>query len=345
MVDSMSSQSMADGPAEWRGARTAEPNSTWGVLSGLLTDYSTVVVLVALFLFFGLTSTYFWSGANFLNILRQMSVVGVLAIGMTMVVLIEGIDLSVGSVVLLSGAISGTLVYNYHVNAWLAILAGLLASALVGLLNGFMIERVQISPVIVTLGTMIAVRGLGQAILWVNNSWVWVTDDLFVFVAKENMLFVPVIAAIMLVLYLIAVVTLKQTTFGRAIYAIGGNQRAARLTGLPVARIKVLVYVLAGLCSGIAGLLAAARTGVVGPNVGLGMEFDAITAVVLGGTRLSGGVGRVERSLLGTAMLVMVLNYLTIRGIPDIWQTAVTGFLILGAILIDRLARQGRAMA
>jgi len=310
-------------------------------ISGLLSDYSTVAVVIAVVAFFGLSSQFFLSPDNIANILRQMAIVGVLAAGMTMVVLIGGIDLSVGSVVLVSGAITGTLILNYEFNAWPAIAVGLLVAMAVGLLNGILIEKAQISPVIVTLGTLIAVRGAGQAILWINNSWVWVTDDLFVYVAKEKVLFLPIIAALMFVLYIISAVVLKQTAFGRYVYAIGGNQRAAQLAGLPVTRIKIIAYVLSGLFAGIAGLLMAARLGVVGPSVGLGMEFDAITAVVLGGTRLSGGAGRVERSLLGTAILVMVINYLTIRGIPDIWQTSVTGFLILGAILLERAARRG----
>jgi ribose transport system permease protein len=133
---------------------------------------------------------------------------------------------------------------------------------------------------------------------------------------------------------------LKQTPFGRYIYAIGGNQWAAHLSGVPVQRVKILAYVLCGLAASIAGIMTASRIGVVGPSVGNGMEFDAITAVVLGGTSLSGGIGGVERTFLGTAILVMVLNYMTIRGIPGIWQAAVTGFLILIAVLIDRLIRR-----
>jgi ribose/xylose/arabinose/galactoside ABC-type transport system permease subunit len=238
--------------------------------------------------------------------------------------------------------VAGTLIINYGWNTWLAIVAALLVSMVVGVVNGFMVEKMRINPVIVTLGTLIAVRGAGQAILWINNSWIEVKDPVFDYVAAQRWWFLPVSAAIMLALFIVAAVLLKGTVFGRQIYAIGGNERAAALCGLPVTRVKWLVYVLCSLFAGIAGLLTAARTGVVGPTVGLGYEFDAVTAVVLGGASLSGGVGRVEKTLLGALMLVMVLNYMTIRGIQDIWQTAVTGLLILAAVTLDRLVRGRR---
>ncbi len=310
-------------------------------LAASLGGLSPVVVVIVLLIFFSLTAPNFFTVGNLINILKQMAIVGVLGAGMTLVVLIGGIDLSVGSVLLLSGAITGTLVYNYGASPPLAMLAGLLAGLIVGFINGVLIEKVQISPVIVTLSMLIAVRGLGQAILWINNSWVWVTDPTFVYIAEGRILTVPVIGLIMLAIYLLFALLLTRTSPGRYIYAIGGNERAALLNGLPVLRTKIVVYMLCGLTAAVAGILTASRIGVVGPSVGAGMEFDAITAVVLGGTRLSGGIGRVERTLLGTAMLVMVLNYLTIRGVPDVWQTSVTGFLILGAVLVDRLARRG----
>jgi ribose transport system permease protein len=313
-------------------------------LGGVAGDLSVVLVVVVLAAVFGLTSPHFLTSANLLNILRQMSVVGVVAIGMTLVILIGGIDLSVGSVALLCSGIAGTLVYNYGFNPWAAILAGLSAAAFVGVVNGALVEWLQISPVIVTLGTLIAVRGVGQAILWINNSWVYVDHPLFVSIAAEQWLFVPVSAAIMFVLYLVAAIAMRRTIFGRAVYAIGVNQRAAYLCGLPVNRVKVVVYVLCALCAGVGGLLLAARTGVVNPTLGLGLEFQAITAVVLGGTSLRGGVGRVEQTLAGTAILTMVLNYLTITGEQDTWQTAVPRFLILGAVILDRLVRRPSAV-
>lgn len=320
-----------------RPVHRASPRLNLAALAG---QYSTVIVVVVLAAFFSLTSAYFFSVENLLNILRQMAIVGVLALGMTVVVLIGGIDLSVGSVLLLTGAITGTLVYNYAFNPWLAILIGLAAATLVGSMNGVLVAKAQISPIIVTLGTLIAVRGVGQAVLWLNNSWVWVTDPVFVGIATGQILFIPAITAIMLALYAVVAIALKQTAFGRYVYAVGGNAVAARLSGLPVTRVKIAAYALCGLLAGVAGLIAAARLGIIGPSVGVGLEFETITAVALGGTRLKGGAGRVERTLLGTAVLVMVLNYLTLRGIPDIWQTAVTGFLILAAVLLDRLAQR-----
>jgi ribose/xylose/arabinose/galactoside ABC-type transport system permease subunit len=312
------------------------------MMSGLAGDLTGVVVVVVLALVFGLTTPYFLTPDNVLNILRQMSVIGVVGIGATLVILIGGIDLSVGSVVLLTGGITGTLILNYGVNPWAAIAAGLGAAALVGLVNGTLVELLQISPVIVTLGTLIAVRGIGQAILWLNNSWVYVEDPLFTTIAAGRWLFLPISAALMFALYLLVAVVMTQTSFGRAVYAIGNNPRAAALCGLPVTRIKIVVYVLGGFFAGIGGLLTAARTGVVNPTAGLGLEFAVITAVVLGGTSLRGGIGRVEKTLVGTAILTMVLNYLTIRGVQDTWQTAVTGLLILAAVVLDRVLRRSR---
>lgn len=343
MADKLTITPVAAGRETLPGMRGALNRRGASTAFAFLGESSTLLVVVALFLFFGFTSERFFLTDNIFNIMKQMSIVGVTAIGMTMVVLIGGIDLSVGSVALLSSGITGTLIVNYEWNTWTAIVAGLLAACLVGVVNGFFVEKLLISPVIVTLGTLIAVRGLGQKVLWINNSWIEVKDPVFDYVAIEKIWFLPVIAALMFGLYLLAAILLKQTPFGRYIYAIGGNQRAALLSGLLVTRIKMIAYVLCGLTAGIAGLLTASRTGVVNPTLGQGLEFDAITAVVLGGASLAGGVGRVGKTLLGTAILVMVLNYLTIRGVPGEWQTAVTGFLVLAAVILDRIVRRRAA--
>ncbi len=323
--------SPADAPARTASARP---------LASFLTESSTLLVAVVLFLVFGFTSTHFLSPANLLNIIKQMSIVGILAIGMTMVILVGGIDLSVGSVVLTSGGVSAVLMAQFHMAPIPAIAIALAVGMTIGWLNGILIEVVLINPVIATLGTQIALRGLGQIII--DNTWVWVTDPLFVSIASNTVAFLPIMAVIMLVLYVLAWVVLGKTSFGRFLYAIGGNATAANFCAVPVVRTKVLVYTISGLCAAVAGMLTGAAIGVIGPPVGAGVEFSAIAAVVLGGARLSGGVGRVEKTLVGAVILAMVLNYLTIRGIPDIWQQTVTGFLVLAAVLIDRTMRRTR---
>jgi ribose transport system permease protein len=299
----------------------------------------TILVVLVLFTIFSLTAENFLKVQNLQNILRQISITSILAIGMTLVILIGGIDLSVGSVVLFSAAAMNSLIFNEILPPVPAILAGLLAATLVGFINGTFIERVGISPVIVTLGTMIAVRGLGQMILWINNSWLWVNHPIFTYIKSTTWLLLPVPAVLMLFLYLIASITMKGTILGRQIYAIGGNERGALLCGIPVRRVKVLVYMISGLCAGLGGFLMGARLGAVSPGVGQGLEFEAITAVILGGTKLSGGVGRVEKTILGAIIVGMILNYMTIMGVSAHYQRAVTGFIILGAALLDQLSR------
>lgn len=299
----------------------------------------TILVLLILLVVFSLSAENFLTLQNIQNILRQIAITAILGIGMTLVILIGGIDLSVGSVVLFSAAVMNSLIFNGILPAGPAILVGLIAAGLIGFVNGLLIERIGISPVIVTLGTMIAIRGLGQMILWINNSWLWVKDPFFLYIKTKSWASIPVPAVLMIVLYLIAAIIMKQTIFGRYIYGTGGNQRAARLCGVTTSRVKIWVYILSGVCAGFGGLLMGARLGAISPGVGQGLEFEAITAVILGGTRLSGGVGRVERTILGAIIVGMILNYMTIMGISAHYQRAMTGFIILGAALLDQFSR------
>jgi ribose transport system permease protein len=315
-----------------------------------IAENSTLLVVALLLIIFGLSSQNFLTANNIFNIWRQMTVVAIISIGMTMVILIGGIDLSVGSVVFLSSGIMAVLLHNGTPTP-LAIVAGLLAASAVGLVNGLIIEVAGISPVIATLGTLIGVRGLAQVIM--SNAQVRVTDPFFEWIASQRLPAIreiglpglPVMVIVMAILYIIAAVILRQSRFGRYVYAIGGNQTAVRLSGVPVTRYKVLTYILCSLFAGIGGLMIAASLGVIGPNVGAGREFYAVAAVVLGGTRLSGGVGRVEKTLLGAMILYMVLNYMTLRHITDIWQDTATGLLVLAAVVLDQLARRAQEKA
>jgi len=304
-----------------------------------LNQFGTVLVALVLIAIFSLTTDHFFTLQNAQNILRQIAIPAIVAIGMTMVILIGGIDLSVGSVVLFSSAAMNSLIFNGVLPTGPAIVAGILAAGLIGLINGVLIEKVKISPVIVTLGTMVAVRGLGQMILWINNSWLCVRGPIFSAIKADTWLSLPIPAVIMVALYVVAWVILTQTPFGRRIYAIGGNQRAAELCGVNTTRDKILVYVLCSLGAGIGGLLMSARLSAISPGVGQGLEFDAITAVILGGTSLAGGKGRVEKTIIGALIVGLILNYMTIKGISAHYQRAVTGFIILGAALLDQLSR------
>jgi len=304
-------------------------------------QYGTVLVILLLGVIFSVTTDHFSTTVNLQNILRQISITAIVAIGMTLVILIGGIDLSVGSVVLFSAAAMNSLIFNQILPTGPAVIVGLLAAAFIGFLNGVLIEKANISPIVVTLSSMTAVRGLGQMILWINNSWLWVREPFFVYIKTQSWWIIPVPAGIMIILYIIAYIFMTQTPFGRYVYAIGNNQLAAKLNGVAVTRIKIVIYSLSGLFAGVGGILMSARLGAISPGVGQGLEFDAITAVVLGGTSLSGGVGKVQKTILGAIIVGMILNYMTIRGISAHYQRAITGFIILTAAILDRLS-QGR---
>lgn len=314
----------------------------WEQIGDFLRKTGTVWVAVLIFLVFSLLAPSFATVPNIQNIMRQIAITGILAIGMTLVILVGGIDLSVGSIVLFSAAVMNSLLFNGVLPVVPAVIVGVLAAALIGVLNGVLIEQARISPVIVTLATQITVRGLGQMILWINNSWLWVRDPFFYYIKTEAWAGIPVSAFLMLVLYAIAAIAMRRTIFGRRIYAIGGNERAALLCGTPVKGVKIMVYAISGLCAGIGGILMSARISAISPGIGVGLEFEAITAVVLGGASLSGGSGRVEKTLVGAIIVGMILNFMTIMGISAYYQRATTGFIILAAAVLDRLSR-GRA--
>jgi ribose transport system permease protein len=307
---------------------------------------STLLVALLLLIVFGLTAQSFMSANNIFNIFRQMSVVATLGIGMTIVILIGGIDLSVGSVLFLSGALTAAQLAAGSPVA-VALLVGIGAAILVGLLNGFLVEFIGISPVIATLGTLIGVRGL--ALVLINNAQIRVTDPFIEWIAVTRSPGIPSInlpglqltVILVFIMYAVVAVFMRRSQYGRQVYAVGGNAVASRLCGVPVRLIRMLAYTFCGFMAGIAGIFMIASTAVVSPNLGVGIEFYTIAAVVLGGTRLSGGIGRVEKTLIGAFVLFMVLNYMTLRRIPTEWQLAATGLLFLGAVLLDRFA-QGR---
>lgn len=287
----------------------------------------------------------FLSVDNFWTVMRQISVNTCLSVGMTLVILTGGIDLSVGSILALSGAVmagllkSGTeletlnLYIGYQAPA--AVTVGILVGASLGLFNGVVITRFRVPPFVATLAMLTIARGLTK--LYTGGGAITGLGDAFVTIGSGRLLGIPNQVWIAVGIVMAATVLLKRTRFGRYVYAVGGNEEAAKLSGLNVKRIKLMVYTAAGALSAVGGLIVTSRLNSATPIAGEGFELDSIAAVVIGGTSLSGGRGSVLGTVLG-ALIIGVLNSgLIIMGVDPFWQTVIKGFVILLAVVIDRL--------
>lgn len=301
---------------------------------------ASTAVAVALFIVFAMTAEVFATSNNVRNILVQITIVAVVAAGQTVVMLTGGLDLSVGSVVLLSEVVVADLAVRSGVPVALAIIAALAAGGMVGLLNGVLIVGLRIEPILVTLGTLLLAAGVAKLIL--GLTFIQITHPFFDRLATAELPGgVPLMVVIMFICYVLVAVALYRTSFGKYVYAIGSNRRAAVVAGLPVTTTQITAYVLCGVLAGLAGVLNAARLGLVSPNDGSGLEFSSITAALVGGLSVTaGGVGRVERTLVGVVIIGMLVNYQTIRGVPPNLQQAMIGGLLLLAVVTDRLLRR-----
>lgn len=327
-------------PAETRGALDRARGSFGSAAAGLLAREPMLVAAAVLFIVFASTSSVFGSLANIENILRQMAPVLLLGLGMMIVVLIGGIDLSVGSVVLASSVAAGVALVSGFGGS-LAMLTAVAVGAVAGALNAVLIEILRISPVIVTLGSMIAIRGLALLVLGQYSSWITIKAPLFDWLARARLGGFPADALIVLLFTAGVALIMTRTVFGRRFYAVGDNAVSARLCGLPVRSYRIAAYIACGAFAGLGGILFAARTSIVSPSIGLGLEFYAIAVVALGAGGLPPGGVKAGETLVGALILTMVFNYMTIRGIGGTWQTTATGVLLLAAMLVGRLV-QGR---
>ena len=301
-----------------------------------------VVALLAACVFFATRSDRFLTGENLSIVLQQVMVVGVIAIGQTLIILTAGVDLSCGAVMALGGIVMAKLAAEAGMPPLAAIAAGLVATTAFGLLNGLLVTRIALPPFIVTLGTL----NIAFAITQLYSSSQTVTDlpdALNALGATFRVGGTSVVygVVVMLALYAIAWFVLRETAVGRHVYAVGNNPEAARLTGIPTQRVILGVYVVAGLLYGVASLLSVARTGVGDPNAGQTENLDAITAVVLGGTSLFGGRGAVLGSLVGALIVGVFRNGLTLMGVSSVYQILITGILVILAVTTDQLSRSG----
>ena len=296
-----------------------------------------LLALALLLLFGALRYEGFFSVYNITELLRYNSMFGLIALGMTFVIMTGGIDLSVGAVAALASVLAALLSpYGLPVAIGVPVLAGIL----VGLFNGWAITRLGIAPFIATLAMLLAARG--AALILANNAAVNVdTSGGFISLGLESVLGLPIPVLMLAVAYLLGSLALNYTRFGRHVLAVGGNEEAARLMGLPVNRIKLAVYGLSGGLAGLAGVILAALTFTGLPTEGVGWELSAIAAVVVGGTLLTGGVGSVGTTLVGALLLGIILNMLNFTGLGVYWQSVIRGvFLLIVVILQNRLVRR-----
>ena len=301
-----------------------------------------VLALLAACAVFAARSDRFWSGENLALVLQQVMVLGVLAVGQTLIVLTAGVDLSCGAVMALGGVVMTKLAAESGLPPAAAVAAGVLATTLFGLANGLLVTLVRLPPFIVTLGTLNVAFALTQ--LYSGGQTV---SDVPAAMTRLGETFpvagTPVVygAALMLLVYAAAAFALRETAAGRHVYAVGGAPEAARLAGVHTRRVLLGVYTLAGALYGLAALLLVARTGVGDPNAGQAENLESVTAVVLGGTSLFGGRGLVLGTLVGALIVGVSRNGLTLLGVSSVYQVLVTGVLVILAVAADQLSRRG----
>jgi inositol transport system permease protein len=272
--------------------------------------------------------------ANLVNVFRQISINGILAVGVTLVLLTGGVDLSLGSVVALSGVAAASFSHPGQHAVLVPVLLGILVGAACGAINGLVITRGRVAPFIATLGMMTAARGL--ALLLSGGRPVSNLSSSFTAISGGNLLSVPIPIVIFGAAGLFTWILLTRLRLGRYIYAVGGNENAARASGLHVRSIKMAAYSLCGAFAGLAGVVLASRITTGQPNAGIGYELDAIAAVVIGGTSLSGGTGGVGGAMLGALLIGVINNGLDLLNVSSYYQQVVKGLIIVGAVWLDR---------
>jgi fructose transport system permease protein len=300
------------------------------------------LALLAACTFFATQSDRFLSGENFSLILQQVMVVGVIAIGQSLIILTAGIDLSCGLVMALGSMVIAKMAVEMELHPVLAVSLGLLVTCGFGLINGLLVTKAKLPPFIVTLGTMniaFATTQLYTSSASVTDLPEWMTAIGSTFSLGQTEISYG--TCFMLVLYVLVWRFLTDTAPGRHIYAVGNHPEASRLTGIRVDRVLIGVYVMAGFFYGIAALLSLARTGIGDPQAGQTENLDSITAVVLGGTSLFGGRGIILGTLIGAVIVGVFRNGLTLMGVPSVVQTLITGILVILAVALDQLSRRG----
>src|SRR5262245_42358887 len=321
----------------------------------LLMRLRAVIALVALTAAFALLSPEFLTAANMTILVKHVAINAILAIGMTFVILSGGIDLSVGSIAGFAGMVGGGLISKgvvltaagvvFYPHASLAIAIALASGLAIGALNGVLVSRLKVAPFIATLGALYVARG-AALLLSGGATYPNLTGDAsigntgFTWIGAGALLGIPVPIWLMAAIAALAIVVSTRTPFGRQVYAIGGNERAALLAGVRVRDVKVQVYVISGVCAALVGVLIAAQLGAAHPATGATFELNAIAAVVLGGTSLMGGRGSIVGTLIGAFVIGVLADGLVLLGVSEFWQMVIKGLVIVLAVILDQFQRR-----
>ena len=339
---------------------TSRPRSRQASLTMLLLKGRTFIALILLIIVFSLLSPTFLNPESLIITAKHVAINAIIAIGMTFVILTAGIDLSVGSVVGLSGMIAGLLIDQglvlpmlgviIYAKIWLIVVIALLAGTLVGLLNGWVITKLNVAPFIATLGTLYAARGIA---LLLNNGSTFpnlvgkpeLGNTGFPWIGSGLVLGIPVPIWLMIIVGLVAYFVAQRTSFGRHVYAVGGNEKAALLSGVRVNPTKMIVYMISGFCAAMAGLIVGSQLVASHPASGTSFELNAIAAAVLGGTSLSGGRGNIGGTIVGAFVIGVLSDGLIMVGVSDFWQTVIKGVVIVLAVALDQFQARMQASA
>lgn len=303
----------------------------------LFNKYGILMVFLILFVLLTIITNTFFTSRNLINVLKQVSINGIISVGMMCVLLTGGIDLSVGSIVALSGIVATTFAHPGEYPVIVPVILGILAGAACGVVNGTLVAFLNLPAFIATLGMLSVASGV--ALVLSKGRPISNLSDQFRYIGGGTILGLPILIYILAAVFLIGYLILSWTKFGRYLYAIGGNEEAAKASGLSVARIKLFVYMISGICAGLAGTVLASRINAGQPNSGEGYELDAIAAVVIGGTSLNGGIGKVSGTILGVLIVGVINNGMDLLNISSYYQKIVKGSIIVLAVLLDRITK------
>lgn len=305
-------------------------------LGSVLRNFALVFIIIAIIVVMSFVSPVFMTSKNIINIIRQISINGIIAVGMTFVILTGGIDLSVGSVVAITSVIVGSMLQGGS-NWLVACIVVLLISLVFGAFNGFMIAYVGFQPFIATLATV--TMGSGIALAYSDGKPFTISNESFLKIGQGYLGAIPIPIVLLVIVVAIGLIILKTTTFGRYVFAIGGNKNAAKLSGVRTRRVELMVYVISALCASIVGLILSARISSGQPTAGEGYELDAIAATAIGGTSMTGGVGSLTGTIFGFVLLGLMTNSMNLLNINSFYQEIVKGILIIIAVFLDMTSK------